>query len=120
MEKGANSSVTLEKVHNWALDSQDYVAALNLLDSKVRVMGPSDEVFGSSNEFVEMLNILAEKYEIRKVVSEKGNDCSLDDYKLPNSIVFMSSRYPVENDRITFMRTTFDSNEMPRMNTKEK
>ena len=120
MEKEANSSVTLEKVHNRALDSQNYVSALNLLDSKVRVMEPSDEVFGSSNEFVEMLKILEEKYEIKKVLSEKGNDCSLDDYKLPNSIVFMISRYQVENDRITFMRTKFDSNEMPRMNAKEK
>ncbi len=120
MEKGANSSVTLEKVLNRALDSQNYLAALNLPDSKIREMEPSDEVFESSNEFAEMLKILEKKYEIKKVRSEKGNGCSLDDYKLQNSIVFMISRYQVENDRITFMRTKFDSNEMPRMNTKEK
>ena len=120
MEKGANSSVTLEKVHNWALDSQNYVAALNLLDSKVRVMRPNDEVYGSSNEFAKMLKVLKEKYEIKKVLSEKGNNYSLKYYKLPNSIVFMISSYQVENDRITFMRTMFDSNEIPRINTKEK
>ena len=120
MEKGADSSVTLENGYNTASDSQNYVATLNLLDSKARVMGPSDEVFGSSNEFAKMLKVLEEKYEIKKVLSEKGNNCSLDYYKLLNSIVFMILSHPVENDMITFMRTMFDSNEMPRINMKEK
>lgn len=91
-----------------ALDSQDYDAALNHLDDKVRIRGPAGETFGKPYDFIEMLRKYRGKYDIKKAFADGDDVCLLYDLKTNGPMVFMSSWYQTRQGKIVSIQTVFD------------
>ena len=91
-----------------ALDEQRYEEALELLDDRVRVRGPSGETLGRPTDFIEMLRRYRGKYGIRKSFVDGNDVCLLYDLKTNGPTVFMSSWYQVHEGKIVSIHSVFD------------
>ncbi|MCL4349964.1 MAG: nuclear transport factor 2 family protein [Candidatus Thermoplasmatota archaeon] len=91
-----------------ALNSENYNAAAEYLNSEVRIIGPAGESFSKPKEFVDMLRQYRGKYEMKKTFSDGDDVCLLYDLSTQGKKVYMSSWYHASGGKIDFIRTIFD------------
>ena len=92
-----------------SLDAFRYDEAGKFLTEKVQIIGPAGESFANSKEFLNMLQNFKAKYDIKKVFVDDNDVCLLYDMKMQKITAYTASCYHLKNNKITSIRTIFDS-----------
>lgn len=99
--------IILDYIKN--LDSLDYKKASSYLNDKIKIHGPAGEQFTNPIDFINMLEKFKGKYDIEKVFTDENDVCVLYNLKTSSITAYMSSWYKIEDGKITFVKTIFDS-----------
>ena len=103
--------IVLKYIQN--LDSLEYDKAKNYLNDKIKISGPAGEQFSNPTDFIKMLQVYNGKYDVKKVFFDDNEVCVLYNIITESVVAFMSSWYIIENEKIVFIKTIFDSKLFP-------